>query len=112
MLNFNQWVQESKTEGCPLCNGPMVMQCKCGGPIKHTLEMLIKGHGMQCANGHRWSDNTSDGKIISYDPKGELKKFLTEAKDKQYALDLGELSQRFGLNEKIVRNCIADIYQQ
>ena len=57
--SFSQ-VDENK---CPVCEEQMVSQCKCGG-IKHDIESLQKGHGKRCKNGHQWSYNTVDGKVI------------------------------------------------
>ncbi len=49
---------------CPVCGDKMVVSCKCGGPIKHSLDDLKRGHGMTCKNGHRWSYMTADGNPI------------------------------------------------
>lgn len=49
---------------CPICKERFVMQCKCGGPVKHSIQHLIKGHGKVCQNGHRWSYQTEDGNLI------------------------------------------------
>lgn len=38
---------------CPTCQQQATSRCRCSGP--HTLESLNLGHGMKCANGHRWS---------------------------------------------------------
>jgi hypothetical protein len=35
---------------CPACGGVIIGRCRCGGP--HDLEMLRKGHGDKCKNGH------------------------------------------------------------
>ena len=50
-------------ELCPICQGVAVSRCRCGGP--HTIEQLKKGHGLKCANGHRFSNG------LVYDPKNE-----------------------------------------
>jgi hypothetical protein len=44
------------------------LRCKCASKVKHTIDDLKKGHGMQCENGHRWSSMTIDGNTIIYDP--------------------------------------------
>lgn len=38
---------------CPICNGKIIRNCRCKGP--HTLELVKKGHGPVCENGHRIS---------------------------------------------------------
>ncbi len=49
---------------CPICAEAMTTQCRCGN-TKHNLESLKRGHGKSCKNGHLWSYNTVDGKLIS-----------------------------------------------
>ena len=48
-------------ELCPICQGVAVGRCRCGGP--HTIEQLKIGHGLKCANGHRFSNG------LVYDPQ-------------------------------------------
>ena len=50
---------------CPICNEKFVTQCRCGGPVKHSIQHLIKGHGKCCPNGHLWSYQTEDGNVIT-----------------------------------------------
>ena len=49
---------------CPVCGAKKVGCCRCGR-VEHDLESLRKGHGVVCANGHRWSSKTVDGNIIA-----------------------------------------------
>jgi hypothetical protein len=51
-------------DDCPACGEPRVMTCKCAGFVKHDLDSLSRGHGLMCANRHRWSRQTADGKVI------------------------------------------------
>ena len=58
-LNENKRSDENpyNDDGCPHCGEHACDRCRCSGP--HTIEMLKKGHGLQCKNGHRWSGNLS-----------------------------------------------------
>lgn len=58
---------DKRKDICPICSGKYVTQCKCASFNNHTLESLEKGHGLQCANGHRWTYNTKDGKVLTLD---------------------------------------------
>lgn len=57
---------ESK-EGCPLCGKPAIGGCRCSSRVKHDVGDLINGHGSKCENGHRWSIQTADGKLVVWD---------------------------------------------
>lgn len=49
-------VEESKSpygENCPVCAKPAVGRCRCSGP--HDAAAIVKGHGLKCESGHRWS---------------------------------------------------------
>lgn len=58
---LSEAVDKSK---CPACGGERVMGCRCPNRIIHTLEDVKMGHGAECANGHRWTYQTEDGKPI------------------------------------------------
>ncbi len=49
---------------CPICNEKSVSRCRCGNIVKHTTEDLEKGHGLRCPNGHIWSYQTMDNKLL------------------------------------------------
>jgi hypothetical protein len=49
---------------CPICNEKPVSRCRCGGVVKHTTEDLERGHGLRCPNGHIWSYQTADNKLL------------------------------------------------
>ena len=42
-----------KDNGCPICREHAVTSCRCMGP--HTMEQLMKGHGLTCKNGHTFN---------------------------------------------------------
>ena len=50
---------------CPICASPKVGGCRCSNNIKHDINSLRQGHGCRCVNGHRWTSQTADGKMIS-----------------------------------------------
>ena len=56
---------------CPICKKEAIVSCRCSSKVKHTLEDLKKGHGFGCENGHRWSRQTEDGKVITMDTKNK-----------------------------------------
>ena len=56
-----------KLENCPVCGEPYVVQSKDISTHNHNYEDLKKGHGRKCKNGHRWTDDTPDGKVIFID---------------------------------------------
>ncbi len=100
-------VNES-TNVCPVCSGKMVSQCRCGGPTKHTIEDLKKGHGMKCENGHQWSNNTADGKTIVLEainigPNGEMTGMdsdSVEVNDSDYEKYLTAILAEYGIDPK------------
>lgn len=49
---------------CPVCGEEYVSQCKCMSSINHTNELLHAGHGKTCKNGHRWTYQTPDKKVL------------------------------------------------
>lgn len=49
---------------CPTCKEKYTSQCKCMTTHRKTLEDLKRGHGMRCPNGHSWTYDTPDGKVI------------------------------------------------
>jgi len=49
---------------CPECGEEYTSQCKCMTTHKKTLEDLKRGHGKTCPNGHTWTYDTPDGKVI------------------------------------------------
>lgn len=56
----DQWLKDSEKlnshtdwSKCPYCDGKKVGSCRCRGP--HTVNLLLKGHGNHCENGHRYS---------------------------------------------------------
>lgn len=58
-------IKESIDENvCPECEEEYTSQCKCMTTHKKTLEDLKRGHGKTCPNGHTWSYDTPDGKVI------------------------------------------------
>jgi len=61
---------------CPICNQKYEMQCKCMKTNSKTLEDLKRGHGMVCANGHRWTYDTPDGKVLVVDKNNQQYEIL------------------------------------
>jgi Mn-containing catalase len=55
---------ELSKDVCPICNEKSVSRCRCGNVVKHTTEDLEKGHGLRCPNGHIWSYQTADNKLL------------------------------------------------
>jgi hypothetical protein len=55
---------ETSKDNCPICNEKPVSRCRCGNIIKHTAEDLERGHGLRCPNGHIWSYQTTDNKLL------------------------------------------------
>lgn len=53
--------------GCPLCGRPRVEGCRCSSRVVHDIQSLKDGHGCKCENGHRWTTQTADGQIITWD---------------------------------------------
>lgn len=49
---------------CPECSERYTSSCKCMTTKSKTLEDLKRGHGKRCPNGHTWSYDTPDGKVI------------------------------------------------
>lgn len=62
---------------CPACGAPAHGRCRCPDP--HTLEQLQRGHGYECANGHRWSGDlvieAQTGRVISEKAQPKLNKY-------------------------------------
>ena len=48
---------------CPVCGMTASNRCRCPGP--HSMEDLVKGHGLGCDNNHRWSHQA--GGVLVYD---------------------------------------------
>jgi hypothetical protein len=59
MKTYQEWQDK---DCCPICNEKANARCRCIGP--HTMEDLKKGHGLRCSNGHRWSYDTKDKKLV------------------------------------------------
>jgi hypothetical protein len=52
---------------CPVCEEQASSWCKCSHNVKHTNELMHVGHGKNCPNGHRWSYQTEDEKLLIMD---------------------------------------------